>query len=46
MLILRGAPALSDFRNQRLLTRLQDVLPNIEAVYALSLIHISEPTRR
>ena len=34
MLILRGAPALSDFRNQRLLTRLQDALPNIEAVYA------------
>ena len=34
MLIFRGAPALSDFRNQHLLTRLQDALPNIEAVYA------------
>ena len=34
MLILPGAPALSNFRNQRLLSRLQEVLPNIEAVYA------------
>ena len=34
MLILRGAPALSDFRNQRLLSRLQDALPSVEAVYA------------
>ena len=34
MLILRGAPALSNFRNQSQLSRLQEVLPNIEAVYA------------
>jgi phosphoribosylformylglycinamidine synthase len=34
MLILRGAPALSDFRNQRLLACLHDALPSIEAVYA------------
>ena len=34
MLILRGAPALSDFRNQRLLSRLQDALPSVESVYA------------
>jgi len=34
MLILRGAPALSNFKNQSLLSRLQEVLPSIEAVYA------------
>jgi phosphoribosylformylglycinamidine synthase len=34
MLILRGAPALSDFRNQRLLARLQAVVPSIKTVYA------------
>jgi len=34
MLILRGAPALSDFRNQRLLARLQQAVPSITALYA------------
>lgn len=34
MLILRGAPALSDFRNQRLLARLQQAIPSITALYA------------
>ena len=34
MLTLRGAPALSDFCNQRLLSRLQSELPSIKMVYA------------
>lgn len=34
MLTLRGAPALSNFRNQRLLSRLQSELPSIKTVYA------------
>ena len=34
MLILRGAPALSEFRNQRVLEKLQDALPQVTAVYA------------
>ena len=34
MLTLRGAPALSVFRNQRLLSRLQSELPSIKMVYA------------
>lgn len=34
MLTLRGAPALSVFRNQRLLSRLQSALPSIKMVYA------------
>ena len=34
MLTLRGAPALSNFRNQSQLSRLQEALPSIEGVYA------------
>ncbi|MFV1873040.1 MAG: phosphoribosylformylglycinamidine synthase [Oleiphilus sp.] len=34
MLELRGAPALSPFRRQKLLSNLQEVLPDIESVYA------------
>ncbi len=33
MLILRGAPALSEFRQQRLLSELQSQLPNVTGVY-------------
>ncbi|MDB9869168.1 phosphoribosylformylglycinamidine synthase [Oceanospirillaceae bacterium] len=38
MLTLRGAPALSNFRNQSQLSRLQEALPSIEGVYA-ELVH-------
>lgn len=34
MLILRGSPVLSDFRQQRLLSRLQNVASSIKGVYA------------
>ena len=34
MLILRGAPALSNFKNERLLASLKEILPSIDAVYA------------
>lgn len=34
MLIVRGAPALSSFRREKLLARLQDVFPSVKAVYA------------
>ena len=34
MLILRGAPALSNFRNQKLLNSLQEKVPEITAVVA------------
>ena len=52
MLELRGAPALSEFRLNKTLNKLQQVLPHVSAVYAefthfadlkaelLSLIHI------
>lgn len=34
MLELRGAPALSPFRRQKLLTTLQELIPEVESVYA------------
>ena len=33
MLILRGAPALSKFRQQGLLTELQALIPAVEGIY-------------
>ena len=34
MLELRGAPALSPFRRQKLLNNIQAVVPEVESVYA------------
>lgn len=41
MLILRGAPALSDFRKQKLLNTLQQQVPTIDAIYS-QYIHLTE----
>ena len=41
MLTLRGAPALSDFRSEKLLTQLQQIDPNVSAVYA-EFVHFAE----
>lgn len=45
MLILPGAPALSEFRTQKLLSSLQSLQPNITAVYAeyVHFADLSEP---
>lgn len=34
MLIVRGAPALSSFRREKLLARLQNLFPSVKAIYA------------
>ncbi|BCE01106.1 phosphoribosylformylglycinamidine synthase [Marinicellulosiphila megalodicopiae] len=43
MLELRGAPALSTFRRQRLLTQIQTQLPSVQAVYA-EFLHLADTT--
>ncbi len=44
MLTLRGAPALSEFRTQKLLASLQQALPAVQGVYA-EFIHFAELER-